>query len=158
MQIVSTCLWFDREAEEVARFYTGIFDGSRILETVRYPEGGPGPVGSVLTVRFELGGTEFTALNGGPHFKHSPAMSMVANCETQVELDRLWDSLLVGGGRPSQCGWLTDRYGVSWQVVPQRLVSLLNTPDKAASQRAFAAMMTMVKLDIAEIDKAYRGD
>lgn len=154
MQTVSTCLWFDNQAQEATAFYISIFPNSRIIDTKYYLEGAPRPAGSVLTVQFTLDGTEFVALNGGPHFKFSPAVSLVAYCDTQQEVDTLWDKLSEGGQK-GQCGWLTDRYGVSWQIVPRALLKLLNTSDSAASQRAFAAMMKMTKLDVAAMQRAY---
>lgn len=156
MQTVSTCLWFDTEAEEAAKFYVGIFSNSRIVRISHYLDGMPKPAGSVLTVDFVLDGTEFLALNAGSQFPHSPAMSLVASCRTQAEVDRLWGAL-GEGGQPSQCGWLTDKFGVSWQVVPQPVLALLNSPDRAASQRTFAALMTMTKLDMAALQRAYDG-
>lgn len=157
MQNVSTCLWFNDQAQHAAEFYVSVFANSRITDTKHYLDGAPKPAGSVLTVQFTLDGTEFMALNGGPEFKHSPAMSLVAYADTQAEVDRLWDALLQQGGQPSQCGWLTDRFGVSWQVVPRPLLKLLNTADRAASQRAFNALMGMTKLDIAALQRAYDG-
>jgi len=157
MQQISTCLWFDDNAEQAVAFYTGIFPHSGILETKFYLEGGPGPAGSVLTLRFSLNGTEYLALNGGPHFQFSPAMSLVAYCDTQDEVDHLWHRL-GEGGKEDRCGWLTDRFGVSWQIVPRPLLAMLNTDDVKASQRAFAAMMTMRRLDIAALQRAYRGE
>lgn len=154
MQKVSTCLWFDRQAEEAAAFYVSLFPNSRIVTTTHYLEGAPLPAGSVLTVQFMLDGAECVALNGGPHFKFSPAVSLVANCDTQEEVDTLWRRLSEGG-QEGQCGWLTDKYGVSWQVVPRALLELLDTEDRAASQRAFSALMTMTKLDIAVLRRAY---
>jgi predicted 3-demethylubiquinone-9 3-methyltransferase (glyoxalase superfamily) len=154
MQNVSTCLWFDDQAQDAAAFYVSVFPNSRIIDTKTFLEGGPRPAGSVLTVQFLLDGVEFLALNGGPHFKHSPAMSLVAYCNTQFDVDVLWQKL-TAGGQESQCGWLTDKFGVSWQVVPRPMLELLNTPDRAASQRAFSAMMTMRKLDIAALQRAY---
>jgi len=154
MQTVSTCLWFDDQAEEAVAFYTSLFQNSRIIDTKYYLEGSQRPAGSVLTIQFTLDGTEYVALNGGPQFKFSPAVSLVAYCDTQPEVDTLWRRLS-DGGQESQCGWLTDRYGVSWQIVPRTLLDLLNTPDRAASQRAFAAMMKMKKLDIAAMQSAY---
>lgn len=156
MQTVSTCLWFDDQAQEAAAFYTSLFPNSGIVDTRYYLEGAPRPAGSVLTVVFVLDGTHYVALNGGPHFKFSPAMSLVATCDTQERVDSLWRQL-GEGGQESQCGWLTDRYGVSWQVVPRVLIALLNTSDAAASQRAMAAMMKMKKLDIAALQRAYDG-
>ena len=154
MQKVRTCLWFDDQAQEAAAFYMSLFPNSRIIDTKYYLEGSPRPAGSVLIVQFTLDGTEYVALNGGPHFKFSPAVSLVAYCDTQEEVDTLWHTLSEGGQK-GQCGWLTDRYGVSWQIVPRALLKLLNTSDSAASQRAFAAMMKMTKLDIAALQRAY---
>ena len=156
MQRVSTCLWFDHQAHDAATFYVGLFPRSRILEVSHYLDGAPRPAGSVLTVRFTLDGTEHLALNGGPHFSFSPAISLVARCDTQDEVDTLWQRL-GEGGQESQCGWLTDRFGLSWQVVPRQLLALLHTPDRAASQRAFDAMRGMTKLDIAGLEAAYAG-
>jgi predicted 3-demethylubiquinone-9 3-methyltransferase (glyoxalase superfamily) len=156
MQNVSTCLWFDSQAEEAAAFYVSLFPNSSIVDTKHYLEGTPRPAGSVLTVQFTLDGTEYVALNGGPQFKFSPAMSLVAYCDTQKEVDTLWRKLCEGG-QEGQCGWLTDKYGVSWQIVPRAMLKLLDTSDKAASQRAFSAMMKMKKLDIAALQRAYDG-
>jgi predicted 3-demethylubiquinone-9 3-methyltransferase (glyoxalase superfamily) len=156
MQRTSTCLWFNDQAEQAVAFYTSLFPNSRIVHTTYYLEGTPRPVGAVLTIQFTLDGTEYLALNGGPGFTFSPAVSMVAYCDTQGEVDRLW-AAYSDGGQEGQCGWVTDRYGVSWQIVPHQLLALLNTPDRAASQRAFAAMMTMKKLDIAALQRAYAG-
>lgn len=156
MQTVSTCLWFDGQAQEAAAFYVSLFPNSRIIDTKYYLEGSPRPAGSVLTVQFSLDGTEYVALNGGPHFKFSPAVSLVAYCNTQEEVDTLWQKLSAGG-QEAQCGWLTDKYGVSWQIVPRALLKLLNTADSAASQRAVSAMMKMTKLDIAGLERAYEN-
>jgi predicted 3-demethylubiquinone-9 3-methyltransferase (glyoxalase superfamily) len=156
MQRTSTCLWFDNQAEPAAAFYVSLFPNSRTVRTTYYPEGTPAPAGSVLTIQFVLDGTEYLALNGGPAFTFTPAISMVAYCDTQAEVDRLW-ATLADGGRHGQCGWLTDRFGVSWQVVPRQLLPLLHTPDRAASQRAFDAMRGMTKLDIAALESAYAG-
>jgi predicted 3-demethylubiquinone-9 3-methyltransferase (glyoxalase superfamily) len=154
MQRVSTCLWFDEQAQEAAAFYVSLFPNSRILDTKYYLEGAPRPAGSVLTVQFTLDGTEYVALNGGPHFKFSPAVSLVANCDTQEEVDTLWHKLSEGG-QEGQCGWLTDKYRVSWQIVPRAMLELLNTADSTASQRAFSVMMKMTKPDIAAVQRAY---
>jgi predicted 3-demethylubiquinone-9 3-methyltransferase (glyoxalase superfamily) len=154
MQKVSTCLWFDNQAQEAAAFYVSLFPNSCIVDTKHYLEGSPRPAGSVMTVQFTLDGREYVALNGGPHFKFSPAISLVAMCDTQQEVDTLWRKLSEGG-QEGQCGWLTDRYGVSWQVVPRALLKLLDTADSAASQRAVSAMMKMTKLDIAALQRAY---
>ncbi|MFN8587152.1 MAG: VOC family protein [Candidatus Eisenbacteria bacterium] len=157
MPNVSTCLWFDHHALEAARFYTSLFPNSHVGEVTHYLERGPMPAGHVLTVTFVLDGVEYLALNGGPIYPHTPAMSMVAYCDTQDEIDRLWDGLLAGGGAPVQCGWLTDRFGVSWQIVPRPMMEMLKGTDPAASQRAWEAMMAMVKLDLAAIRRAYDG-
>jgi predicted 3-demethylubiquinone-9 3-methyltransferase (glyoxalase superfamily) len=156
MQRISTCLWFDTQAEEAARFYVSLFPNSRIVEVKRYLEGAPRPAGSVMTVLFTLDGVEHLALNGGPSYQFSPAISLIAYCDTQEEIDVLWRKLSEGG-REVQCGWLTDRYGVSWQVVPRVLLSLLDAGEKAASQRVFSAMLKMIKLDIAALQRAHRG-
>lgn len=158
MPKITNCLWFDTEAEEAARFYCGIFPNSKITEVSRYPEGLPGDrSGQVLTVAFELDGTPFTGLNGGPDFKFSEAISFQIDCKDQVEVDRYWDALLAGGGQESQCGWLKDRFGLSWQVVPTRLTELISGPDKEKANRVAAAMMQMVKLDIAKLEAAAAG-
>jgi predicted 3-demethylubiquinone-9 3-methyltransferase (glyoxalase superfamily) len=149
-------LWFDHQAEDAAKFYTSVFPNSRITQTARYSEGMPGKAGSVMTVAFELDGQVFTALNGGPHFTHSPAVSFVVDCDNQQEVDYFWDAL-VAGGAPSQCGWLTDKFGLSWQIVPTVLPSLIAGPDAEGAKRAAGAMMKMVKLDIATLQRAYDG-
>jgi predicted 3-demethylubiquinone-9 3-methyltransferase (glyoxalase superfamily) len=156
-QKVSTCLWFDTEAEEAAKFYVSLFDNSRITAVSRYGKGMPMPEGTVLTVVFELAGTEYMALNGGPLFKFSEASSMVVQCDTQAEIDRLWEALIAGGGHAQQCGWLKDRYGLPWQIVPARLREMMQDPDRARFGRLMAAIMGMVKLDIAKLEAAYRG-
>ena len=156
-QHVSTCLWFNGPAKDAADFYVGLFPNSRVLEVTYFPEGTPTPAGTVLTVRLTLDGTEYLFLNGGPQYTLTPAASLVAWCATQAEVDRLWDALCEGG-TPVQCGWLTDRFGVSWQVVPAAMFSLLfSKTDKAAAQRAFLAMMQMIKLDLPAIQRAYDG-
>ena len=157
MQKIATCLWFNGQAEEAANFYTGVFRNSRIVEVLRHGDAGPGPKGSVLLVSFELDGVEFLALNGGSAFTFSPATSHFVKCETQAEVDEYWGKLLEGGA-PMECGWLTDRFGVSWQVVPTALPRMLHDKDPVKSARVMRAMMTMVKLDIAELERAYNGD
>ena len=154
---VTPCLWFDNQAEDAAKFYTSVFKNSRIGRVVRYGEGAPMAAGTALTVSFELDGKEFTALNGGPHFKFSPAVSFVVHCKDQQEVDYYWD-YLVDGGKPNQCGWLDDKFGLSWQIVPTALFDLLGDKDAARAQRATAAMMKMIKLDIATLEKAARGE
>lgn len=156
MQTIGPCLWFDGAAEAAAQFYVSVFPRSRILGTTHYPEGAHRPAGSVLTVEFMLDGQELLALNGGPGFHFSPAISLVAPCDTQADIDQLWDRLL-DGGQAQQCGWLTDRFGISWQIVPKALMAMLAGSDTAATQRAFAAMLQMVKLDLAALEQAYHG-
>src|SRR5918996_847279 len=153
MQKITPFLWFDDKAEEAVKFYTSIFKNSRTTNTARYPEGSPGPVGSVMTVEFELEGQEYVALNGGPHFKFTEAISFVVNCETQEEVDRFWKKL-TAGGQEVQCGWLKDKYGLSWQIVPTVLGELLSGKDAAKSQRVMQAMLQMVKLDIKRLKQA----
>lgn len=156
MSNVSTCLWFDDKAAEAAAYYCGIFPNSRVLETTHYPEGGPRPAGMVLTVSFLLDGTEYLALNGGPQFEFTPAMSMVAYSNTQAEADSLWERLSTGGQK-GQCGWLIDKYGVSWQIVPRKMIEMLAAKDAKAAARAFMAMMTMSRIDIAVVQRAFDG-
>ena len=151
--LITPFLWFDHQAEEAAKFYTSIFPNSKIGKIVRNNEASPGPTGGVMTVQFTLDGKEFTALNGGPHFHFTEAVSFVVHCETQQEVDRYWEKLLAGG-TPSQCGWLKDRYGLSWQIVPNALLELLGSPDAQKAQHVTQAMMKMVKLDIEGLKKA----
>jgi predicted 3-demethylubiquinone-9 3-methyltransferase (glyoxalase superfamily) len=153
MQKIAPCLWFDTEGEEAAEFYTSVFPNSRILEVSRYGEAGPRPAGTVLTVEFELDGQHFTALNGGPEFTFDEAISFQISCDDQNEVDYYWDTL-TAGGEESQCGWLKDKFGVSWQVVPTALPKLLSDPDPARAQRAMQAMLSMKKIDIAAVEKA----
>lgn len=156
MQRTTPCLWFDRQAEEAANFYISVFRNSRILELTRYGEGAPMPAGTVLTVRFELDGQQFLALNGGPQFRFSPAISFVVNCDSQQELDAYWDKLSAHKEQ-EQCGWLQDRYGLSWQIVPSVLPQMLGDPDPARSQRVMSALLAMKKLDIAALQRAFDG-
>jgi predicted 3-demethylubiquinone-9 3-methyltransferase (glyoxalase superfamily) len=156
-QKVSTCLWFNTEAEEAAEFYTSLLPHSKIKSVSRYGKGAPLPEGTALTVMFDLAGTEFMGLNGGPMFTHSEASSTIILCDDQAEIDRLWGALIADGGKESQCGWLKDRYGLSWQIVPARLRELMSSGDGAKSQRMMAKLMTMVKLDIAQLEAAYNG-
>jgi len=144
-------LWFDGQAEEAARFYTSIFKGSKLGKVARYPEGSPGPAGQVMTVAFTLQGQPFVALNGGPQFKFTEAISFVVECKDQKEIDRYWDALLAGGGKPVQCGWLRDRYGLSWQVVPEGLGKLFSGKKAPAVMQA---MLKMVKFDIQKLKEA----
>ena len=159
---ISPCLWFDHEAEAAAHFYTAIFKDSKITAITRYGEAGKEihgkPPGSVLTVAFELNGQSFTALNGGPVFKFNEAVSLQIECENQQEVDYYWEKLNEGGEpRAQQCGWLKDKFGLSWQVVPKILPQLLSDPDTAKSERAFQAMLKMKKLDIAGLQRAFAG-
>ena len=151
---LKTCLWFDDNAEEAVVFYVSLFENARINSVLRCGPDGPGSEGSVLTMTFELVGQHFMAVNGGPTFKLTEAVSIVAPCDTQEELDALWDRLL-DGGEAQQCGWLKDRYGLSWQIVPARLGKMLG--DGVKGWRVMAAIMSMVKLDIAALEKAYEG-
>jgi predicted 3-demethylubiquinone-9 3-methyltransferase (glyoxalase superfamily) len=147
-------LWFDKEAEEAANFYTSLFEDSRITNVIRYGEAGPGEPGTVLTVTFELAGREFTALNGGPDFKFNEAISLLVNCETQEEVDELWETLSEGG-EEGQCGWLKDRYGLSWQIVPRVLGELLQDRDAEKANRVMEAMLQMKKIEIKALKDAY---
>jgi len=156
MQKITPFLWFDTQAEEAANFYVSVFRNSRILGITRYGESGPGPAGSVMTVAFEIEGQEFTALNGGPVFKFNESISFVVNCETQEEIDDMW-AKLTDGGKEVECGWLTDRYGVSWQVVPTALQEMLLDTNPAKAQSVMQALMTMKKLDLAALRKAYEA-
>ena len=153
IQVITPFLWFDHQAEEAAAFYCSIFPDSRVLKVVRYGPAGPGPAGSAMTVEFELHGQKFVALNGGPHFVFNEAVSFVVNCQTQQEVDTYWDKLSAGGTEV-QCGWLKDRFGLSWQIVPIDLPRLLSDPDPARAGRAMKCMMTMKKLDIAALEQA----
>ena len=153
MQKITTFLWFDTQAEEAAKFYVSIFKSSKIVAVTRYGDTGPGPKGSVMTVAFQLEGQEFVALNGGPEFKFTPAISLVVNCTSQEEVDDLWRKLSAGG-RTDRCGWLQDKYGLSWQIVPTVLNELLQDKDAERSQRVMKAMLEMDKLDIARLKQA----
>ena len=153
---ITPFLWFDDQAEEAAEFYTSIFKNSKIGTISRFGEEGPGAPGSVMTVTFQIEGQEFTALNGGPHFNFTPAISFFVNCETQAEVDELWEKLSAGG-EEEQCGWLKDRYGVSWQIVPGILLEMLQDEDAEKSRRVTSAMLQMVKIDIEKLKLAYDG-
>ncbi len=153
-QKVRTCLWFDHEAEEAANFYVSLFPDSRILDIARNGEAGPGKPGSVLMATFELAGAQFLALNGGPLFKFTEAISLSVDCADQAEVDHLWEKL-GAGGVCSRCGWLKDRYGLSWQIVPAQLPALIGGPDRAGAKRAIEAMFQMSKLDITTLEAAY---
>jgi predicted 3-demethylubiquinone-9 3-methyltransferase (glyoxalase superfamily) len=153
MQKITPFLWFDGNAEEAMNFYTSIFRNAKVGSISRYGEAGPGPAGSVLTASFELEGLQFTALNGGPHFKFNEAISFHVACESQEEVDYFWDRL-GAGGRIQQCGWLKDKFGVSWQIVPAALPKLLGHPDRAKANRVMQAVLQMKKLDIAALERA----
>jgi predicted 3-demethylubiquinone-9 3-methyltransferase (glyoxalase superfamily) len=156
MPRVTPFLWFDTQAEEAARFYTSVFPNSRIVSVTHYIEGAPRPAGSVMTVAFELDGQPFTALNGGPHFQFNEAVSFVIDCETQDEVDAYWAKLTADGGQEGQCGWLKDKYGVSWQVIPKDLGKVFGG-DPEGSKRAMQAMLRMRKLDVGALKRAYEG-
>ena len=154
MKSITPFLWFDGNAEEAVAFYTGIFADSEIRRISRNVEGGPAPAGTVLTIEFRLGRQDFIALNGGPYFKFSEAVSFLISCDDQTEVDYFWDKL-VDGGQAMQCGWLKDRYGLAWQVVPRRFFEMITSEDDATTARVLAAMNTMVKFDIADLEAAY---
>ena len=158
MQKIVTFLWFDHQAEEAAKFYVSIFKDSKILSVSRYGDAGPGPKGSAMSVTFQLAGQEFMALNGGPLFQFSEAISLFLKCETQAEIDELWAKLLEGGGKEQRCGWLKDRFGLSWQIVPTALGELLADKDPEKSKRVMQALLRMVKLDIPALKKAHAGE
>jgi len=153
MPKITPCLWFDGKAEEATNFYRAIFPDTEILSVMRQGDSEAGAEGSVLSVTFRLQGQEFMGLNGGPHFSFTPAISFFVTCDTQAEVDRFWEKLLEGG-TPSRCGWLTDKYGLSWQIVPRQLGELLQGPDRAKANRVMQAMLKMVKLDIAGLERA----
>lgn len=154
MQKITTFLWFNDNAEEAANFYVSTFKNSKILNITRCGDAGPGPKGSVLVITFQIEGQEFIALNGGPQYTFTPAISLLVDCEDQKEVDHLW-SKLTSGGKEIQCGWLVDKFGVSWQIVPKVFFELMQDKDPAKSQRVFKAMMQMVKFDIEALKRAY---
>ena len=158
MQKIVTNLWFDGRVEEALELYTSLLPDSRVTNILRYTESGMGETGDIMTADFELAGQSFTIINGGPHYTHSPAMSLLVHCVDQEEVDRLWGGLIAGGGEPSRCGWLVDRFGVSWQIVPTRLGELLASDDAAAIERVTQAFLKMDKLIIIELERAYRGE
>jgi predicted 3-demethylubiquinone-9 3-methyltransferase (glyoxalase superfamily) len=157
MQKITPFLWFDGKAEEAANFYISIFKGSKILNIARYGEAGPGPKGTVMTATFQLEGQDFIALNGGPRYTFSPAISFFVNCETQAEVDELWNKLSAGGSQ-LQCAWLKDKFGVFWQIVPRALMELLQDQDPVRRQRVFQAMLQMTKINIEGLKRAHRGE
>jgi predicted 3-demethylubiquinone-9 3-methyltransferase (glyoxalase superfamily) len=154
MQKITPFLWFNGKAEEAMNFYVSVFRNSRVLGVTRYGDAGPGPKGTVMTANFQLNGQEFVALNGGPQFTFSPAISFVAHCETQQEVDEMWGKLSEGG-REDQCGWVTDKYGVTWQVIPTALIQMLNDKDARKSKSVMQAMLQMKKIDIPTLKQAY---
>ncbi|NED99590.1 VOC family protein [Phytoactinopolyspora halotolerans] len=156
-QKITPCLWFEDNAEEALEFYTSIFDDARVTSVSRYGEGGPFTAGTLLMGTLELAGQQFMVLNGGPHDAFNDAVSFYIECETQEEVDRYWDALLAGGGQPTQCGWLKDKFGVSWQVIPEALRRYMNDPDQEKAQRVMEAMLKMVKIDVPTLDAAYAG-
>jgi predicted 3-demethylubiquinone-9 3-methyltransferase (glyoxalase superfamily) len=157
MQKITPFLWFDGKAEEAANFYVSIFKNSKIENVTRYGDAGPGPKGSAVIVGFQLEGQKFTALNGGPQYNFSPAISFYVDCETQTEVDDLWERLSADG-KTMQCAWLTDKFGVTWQIVPRALIELMQDKDPVKSQRVFKAMLQMTKIDIEGLKRAYRGE
>ena len=154
-QKITTYLWFNENAEEAVEFYTSVFADSRVTYVARWGEGGPGLQGGVMNIVFELEGQPFIAVNGGPQFTFTPAISLFVSCESQAEVDELWTKLLAGGGKPNMCGWLDDRYGLSWQVVPSALIELMSDPDPKVSGRVARALMGMQKIDIASLRRAH---
>jgi len=157
MQKITPFWWFNDKAEEAATFYTSIFKNSKIVNVSRYGEAGPGPKGTVMVVKFQLEGQEFLALNGGPQFTFTPAVSFVVNCKTQREVDEFWEKLSEGG-KTNQCGWLQDKYGLSWQIVPTALGEMLQDKDPKKSQRVMKAMLQMTKIEIQRLKQAYEGE
>jgi predicted 3-demethylubiquinone-9 3-methyltransferase (glyoxalase superfamily) len=161
MQKITPFLWFDKQAEEAVQFYTSVFKNSKIGRILRYDEASAkaagGSVGSVLTIEFEIEGQKFTALNGGPQFKFNESVSFVVNCKTQEEVDYFWEKLTAGGGRESECGWLKDKFGLSWQVTPTVLIDMLNDKDPKKAERVMKAMMQMQKIEINKLKAAYAG-
>ncbi|MDQ1389852.1 MAG: hypothetical protein QOF56_3306 [Acidobacteriaceae bacterium] len=156
MQKINPFLWFDGKAEEAANFYVSVFKESKLVNVARYGDAGPGPKGTAMSATFDLAGQRFIALNGGPQFKFSEAISFLINCETQQEVDELWEKLSAGGEK-SRCGWLKDKYGLSWQVIPKVLGEMLQDKDPKKSQRVMQAMLQMTKIDIARLKQAYDG-
>ena len=154
-QKITTYLWFNGNAEEAVEFYTSVFPDSRVMDVARWGEGGPGPHGTVMNIAFELAGQGFIALNGGPQFPFTPAISLFVSCESQAEVDELWARLLTGGGKPTACGWLEDHYGLSWQIIPTALIGLMSDPDPNASGRVAQALMGMQMIDLAVLRRAH---
>ncbi len=157
MQKITPFLWFNTNAEEAVNFYLSVFKSAKVTKTIRCGDAGPGPMGSVLTIGFEIEGQYFTALNGGPHYQLTPAFSIVVACESQEEIDYYWEKLTADGGKEVQCGWLEDKFGVSWQIWPSKILELIDGKEPEKSARAMQAMMQMVKLDIQKLQDAYDG-
>lgn len=157
LQKISPCLWFDSNGEEAARFYVTLFPNSKVTHVTKYPKHAMRPEGTTLTVEFELAGQQFTALNGGPNFTFTEAISLMVQCDSQAEVDALWNALLSDGGRESECGWLKDRFGLSWQIIPREFTEMCRSEDTEAVSRAMQAMMKMVKLDLAKLRAAFEG-
>ena len=157
MQKITPFLWFDNNAEEAMNFYVSLFKNARVVQTSNHGEGGPMPAGTFMVGTFSIDGREFMVLNGGPYYKLTPAFSMLVNCETQEEVDYLWEKLTADGGKPVQCGWLEDKFGLTWQIVPKVFFELLGRGDAAKNSRMMQALMGMVKLDIDGLKKAYEG-
>jgi predicted 3-demethylubiquinone-9 3-methyltransferase (glyoxalase superfamily) len=157
MQKITPFLWFDEQAEEAMNFYVSIFKNSKVLNISRYGDEMPGPKGKVMTAAFVLNGQEFIALNGGPQFKFTEAVSFVVNCETQEEVDNLWEKLTADGGEEGQCGWVKDRFGLWWQIIPKQLGELMGDPDPEKSKRVADAMLKMQKIIVADLQKAHGG-
>jgi predicted 3-demethylubiquinone-9 3-methyltransferase (glyoxalase superfamily) len=155
-QKITPCLWFDFKAEEAVAHYLSVFEGGRILSTARYGGAGPGPKGAVMTILFEIEGQKILTLNGGPQFSFTPAISLIVDCATQDKVDRLWDGLCEGG-KPGQCGWLTDKFGVSWQIVPSLIPKIVESGDAAGVERVMQAIMPMTKLDVATLQRAFEA-
>ena len=158
MAKITTFITYNNQAEEATKLYTSLFKDSRIKNITRAPDAVPGQGGKVMTVEFELAGQPYVAMNGGPSFKFAEGISLSVSCEDQAEIDRLWERLTADGGKPGPCGWLTDKFGVSWQIVPKQIADLIGGPDKAGAERATKAMLAMGKLDIDELQRAYDGE
>lgn len=155
---ITPYLWFDQDAEEAIAFYSGIFPEARLLDSARYPAGSPGGMdGRLMNATFELAGQRFVALNGGPQYRFTEAISFFVRCDSADEVDYYWDALLAGGGEESRCGWLKDKYGLSWQIIPEKLLRYLSDPDPEKARRVMQAMLQMGKIDVAELDRAYAG-
>lgn len=158
MPTLTPYLWFDNNADEAIALYSGIFPDARVIDESRYPEGSPIPAGTLMSATFELAGQRFIALNGGPQFQFTEAFSIFVEVETAEEVDRYWNALIADGGEPSQCGWLKDRFGLSWQIIPAVLMTYLADPDQEKAQRVMHAMLAMTKIEVAELERAYSGE